>query len=59
MKCEWSRNGYCECYGTTEEQEERETNWPCGGTEAEMQECGQIENLKFNGEGRERKSWKN
>lgn len=40
MKCEWSRHGYCECYGAAEEQEQKETNWPCEGTEEEMQECG-------------------
>lgn len=40
MRCEWSRHGYCEYYSTADEQEERETNWPCDGTDEEMQECG-------------------
>lgn len=40
MKCEWSRHGYCEYYSSAEEQEQRETSWPCDGTEDEMQECG-------------------
>lgn len=40
MKCEWSRHGYCEYYSTAEEQEQRETNWPCDGSEDEMQDCG-------------------
>lgn len=42
MKCEWSRRGYCECYGPADEQEQKETNWPCDGTEDEMRECGQL-----------------
>lgn len=40
MKCEWSRRGYCEYYSTADEQEKRETNWPCDGSEEAMKECG-------------------
>ena len=42
MRCEWNSNGYCEVYGSAEEQECRETHWPCSGTETDMLECGQI-----------------
>lgn len=42
-RCEWCHSGYCECYGDAEEQAQRETNWPCDGTEDEMCECGQLE----------------
>ena len=47
IKCEWYKGGYCEYYGDAEEQEQRDTNWPCDGTEDEMQECGQIENISI------------
>lgn len=43
MKCEWCREGYCECYGDAEEQEQRESRYPCDGTEDEMRKCGQIQ----------------
>lgn len=41
--CEWCHSGYCECYGDAKEQEQRETNCPCSGTEDCMIECGQLE----------------
>jgi len=42
MVCEWCDEGLCAYYGSPEEQQEEETQWPCMGTEAEMQVCGQI-----------------
>lgn len=42
IKCEWSKDGYCEVYGSAKEQEHSETQWPCSGTEENMQECGQV-----------------
>lgn len=50
MKCEWSRRGYCEYYSTAEEQEERETNWACDGTNEEMTECGMNRKEEEDGE---------
>ena len=43
IRCEWCHSGYCECYGDAKEQEQRETNCPCSGTEDCMIECGQLE----------------
>lgn len=42
MRCEWSNEGYCEVYGSSEEQKNKETQWECNGTEEEMLDCGQI-----------------
>ncbi len=42
-RCEWYRDGYCEYYCSADEQKQRETNWPCKGTEDEMVECGLLE----------------
>ena len=41
-KCEWCERGYCEVYGSAEEQEKEEINWPCNGTPEEMKDCGQL-----------------
>lgn len=41
-KCEWCDNGYCGCYGSAEEQEQRETQWFCDGTPEEMEDCGEL-----------------
>ena len=40
MKCEWCENGYCEYCSPAEDQEGRETQWICDGTDEEMIECG-------------------
>jgi len=40
--CEWCDEGYCAYYGSPEEQQEKETQWNCMGTVAEMQACGQV-----------------
>ena len=29
IMCEWYKGGYCEYYGDADDQEQRETNWPC------------------------------
>lgn len=42
MRCEWSNEGYCEVYGSSDEQKNKEINWPCAGSEEEMLDCGQI-----------------
>lgn len=44
MKCEWYDKGYCSIYGTSEEQEEKETQYLCDGTIENMIECGEIKN---------------
>lgn len=40
LRCEWCKNGYCEEWATAEEQEERETQWLCDGSEDQMIDCG-------------------
>ncbi len=40
MKCKWCVNGYCEYWSSAEDQECRETQWTCDGTEEEMIDCG-------------------
>lgn len=42
-RCEYSREGYCTCWCSIEEQIESENFYDCYGSEDEMLECGMLE----------------